>query len=58
MVFTGSKNPKRKYADLGGTITSADFEIDDRAKFVRVSVVDKYGKFADTRGFFRDELEF
>ena len=58
MVFTGSKSPKRKFAEFGKTITSADFEIDERAKFVRVSVVDKYGKFADTRGFFRDELEF
>ncbi len=58
MVFTGSKAPKRKYAPHGETITSADFEIDDRAKFVRVSVVDQYGRFADTRGFFRDELEF
>ena len=58
MIFTGSKMPKRKYANMGETITSADFEIDDRAKFVRVSVVDKYGRFADTRGFFRDELEF
>ena len=58
MVFTGSKAPKRKYAKPGETINSADFEIDDRAKFVRVSVVDRYGKFADTRGFFRDELEF
>ena len=58
MVFTGSKAPKRKFADSGKAITSADFEIDDRAEFVRVSIVDKYGKFADTRGFFRDELEF
>ena len=58
MVFTGSKGPKRKFAFEGSTITSADFELDDRAEFVRVSIVDKYGKFADTRGFFRDELEF
>lgn len=58
MVFTGSKSPKRKYAAVDGTITSADFVLDDRTKFVRVSVVDKYGRFADTRGFFRDELEF
>ncbi|MBQ2696121.1 MAG: hypothetical protein IJF61_02335 [Clostridia bacterium] len=58
MVFTGSKAPKRKFAPIGETITSADFEIDDRAKFVRVSVVDEYGRAADTRGFFRDELEF
>lgn len=57
-VFTGSKAPKRKFAPVGETITQADFEIDDRAKFVRVSVVDKYGKFADTRGFSRYETGF
>ena len=57
-MFTGSKTPLRKFASINETINSADFEIDDRAKFVRVSIVDKYGKFADTRGFFRDELEF
>ena len=57
-VFTGSKNPKRKFAPRGESITFADFEIDDRAKFVRVSIVDKFGNAADTRGFFRDELEF
>ena len=57
-VFTGSKAPKRLYAPIGETINSADFEIDERAKFVRVSIVDKDGKHADTRGFFRDELEF
>lgn len=58
LVFTGNKAPKRKFAPINETITSADFEIDDRAKFVRVSVVDKFGRAADTRGFFRDELEF
>ncbi|MBQ9963702.1 MAG: hypothetical protein IJP14_01110 [Clostridia bacterium] len=58
MVFTGSKKPYRRFAPIGGTVTCADFEMDDRAKFVRVSVVDRYGRFADTRGFFRDELEF
>lgn len=58
MVFTGSKGPRRKFAPAGETINSADFEIDDRAKFVRVSIVEKFGRFADTRGFFRDELEF
>ena len=57
-VFTGSKAPKCKYADEGATITQADFEIDESAEYFRVSIVDKYGKFADTRGFFRDELEF
>ncbi len=57
-VFTGSKAPYRKLAEKGETITSADFEIEDRAKYVRVSIVDDQGRYADTRGFFRDELEF
>ena len=57
-MSVAAKTPKRKFALPGETINTADFEIDERAKFVRVSVVDKYGKFADTRGFFRDELEF
>lgn len=58
MIFTGGKTPKSKIAEAGETITSADFEIDQRAEYVRVSVVDKYGRFADTRGYFRDELDF
>ena len=57
-VFTGSKAPRRVFAPAGETITCADLEVDERAEFVRVSVVDRYGRFADTRGFFRDELEF
>lgn len=57
-VFTGSKSPKVKCSPLGETITSADFEIDDRAKFIRVSVTDECGNHADTRGFFRSEFDF
>ena len=58
MVFTGSKSPKKLVAQPGQTINCADFEIDDRAMYVRVSIMDQYCNFADTRGFFRDELEF
>ncbi len=58
IVYTGSKSPKRLYANESETIESADFEIDERALFVRVSIGDKFGKRADTRGYFRDELEF
>lgn len=57
-AFTGSKTPKRAFAPIGGFITSADFELDDRAKYLRVSITDCEGKHADTRGYFRDELEF
>ena len=58
IVYTGSKSPKVVRAKDGETITSANFEIDERAIFVRVSIGDKLGKRADTRGYFRDELEF
>ena len=56
MLFYGSKKPAAKFADRGETITSADFEIDPRAKFVRVSVVDRFGNYADTRAFSREEV--
>ena len=58
VVHTGSKAPKKISDGFSDSLTSADFEIDDRAIFVRVSISDKNGRFADTRGFFRDELEF
>ena len=58
VVFTGGKSPKHIIAENGATVNCADFEIDDRAKYVRVSIMDNHGKYADTRGYFRDELEF
>ena len=55
-LFMGGKSPKRVIAPKGGNITSADFEIDPRAKFIRISATDRYGRAADTRGYFVDEL--
>lgn len=57
-VFVGSKSTQRAIAPIGESITTADFELPDAAKYVRISICDKEGKYADTRGFFRDELEF
>jgi len=56
MVFYGSKRPAKVVAPHGESVTSADFELDPRAKYVRVSVVDRHGKFADTRAFSREEV--
>lgn len=55
-VFYGSKKPSRVLAPIGETVTSADFTIDPKAKFVRVSVSDSRGRFADTRAFSREEV--
>lgn len=38
------------------TITSADLEIDQQAKYACISIVDKNGKFANTRGYFMEEI--
>lgn len=56
-MYTGSKGPSRVIAEQGKTITSADFEIDPRAKFIRISAVDALCRAADTRGYFVDELQ-
>lgn len=55
-VYFGSKTPKYELAPKGSTITSADFTIHPESRYLRISIFDKYGKSADTRGFFRDEL--
>ena len=55
-VYDGSKNPRRVHSIDGKPLTSADFKIDENARYIRVSVCDFEGKRADTRGFFPDEI--
>ena len=57
-VHDGGKRHIGAHAGEDGLITSADFELKDKATFVRVTIVDKDGNKADTRGYFRDELPF
>ena len=58
IVHNGGKRHIGARAATGKLINSADFELKDGTKFVRVTIIDKDGKCADTRGFFRGELEF
>lgn len=55
-VYFGSKNPAWKHASAGEVLTSAEFTIDRHARYVRVSVCDAQGKWADTRGYSREEI--
>lgn len=55
-AYYGGKKYGFVRADEGETLTSADITIHPNARYVRVSIVDKQGNIADTRGFFRDEL--
>lgn len=55
-VYMGSKAPVCVHAEPGQVLTGADVVIDENARYVRVSVIDREGRAADTRGYFRDEL--
>lgn len=55
-MYVGSKKPCRVHALPGQTLKSADFEIPADARYIRVSVQDAQGRWADSRGFFPDEF--
>jgi len=57
-LLTGGKNHKAVYAEKGGVITSADFEVDRRARYIHVLAYDKNGGVAESRGYMRYELPF
>ena len=57
-LYNGGKRPGRLHAAPGESLTSGDFEIDKDARYIRVSIRDAQGCWADTRGFFRDEICF
>ena len=57
-LYDGSKSPGRLHAAPGMSMTSGDFEIDKDARYIRVSIQDAQGRRADTRGFFREEIDF
>lgn len=54
----GSKDPRMVWKDTeDGTITEAEFVIPETAPYIRFNIQDSHGRFADTRGYFRDEWE-
>ena len=56
-MYLGSKKPRYLHAVPGETLNGADFEIDANAKYIRISIRDEKGRWADTRGFFPDEYK-
>ena len=55
-LYTGSKSPKHVYAEKGASLNSIDFELDPKARYIRISIQDSEGRWADTRGFFPEEF--
>lgn len=54
-VYTGNKQPAHLYALRGELMTEAVLPIDAGARYLRVSLRDSEGRWADTRGFFPEE---
>ena len=52
----GSKAPVSIRAEAGKTLNSAVLPVRSDCPYIRISIMDKNGKYADTRGWFRDEL--
>ena len=50
----GSKAPKRIEAQ-NGSVNEAEFTLNSRAEYFRISVIDENGKIASSRGFFKNE---
>lgn len=57
-VYNGGKSPAYRHARPGESLTKAEFDVDENALYVRVSVVDRQGRWADTRGYTREEIGF
>ena len=55
-MFVGGKKTYYVVGSKEEPVTSADFEIPEKAPYVRFSVYDFEGRYADTRAFHRDEL--
>lgn len=55
-VYFGSKESRRLHSLPGETINSADIEIHPDSRYIRVSIVDHYGRWAVTRAYTREEL--
>lgn len=57
ILFYGSKSSKVAVSLDGTPVNSADLELHPKAKYFRITVIDKDGNKACSRGFFRDEFE-
>ena len=55
-VYDGGKKCLCIHAHPGETLTGGDFTLNKNARYIRVSVRDAQGRWADTRGYFREEM--
>jgi len=56
-MYHGAKTTRRAVGSKDAPVTSADFDIPENAPYIRIGVCDFEGHYADTRGFFMDEIK-
>ncbi|MCR5485822.1 MAG: PHP domain-containing protein [Clostridiales bacterium] len=56
MLTKYGRNAQTAYAPKGQTINSASFELNDSDIYYRLRIVDEYGRRANTRAYFADEI--
>ena len=56
IMFYGTKKSNVALDENFGTVNSAEFELHPKANYFRITVIDKQGKRACSRGYFRDEF--
>lgn len=56
-AYFGSKDPAFLHS-TGEPLTYANLKIDPDARYVRIAILDEHGRWANTRGYFREEIGF
>lgn len=55
-MTTATRKLRNAFREKGKTLTQASFPVDPDDGYVRITVKDKYGRYADTNAYFVDEL--
>ena len=56
IMYNNTRKTKIAYDENGGTVNCAEFELHEKSDYFRITVIDKQGKRACSRGYFRDEF--
>lgn len=56
VMTTGTRKTRYEMREKGKTLTGAVFTVEPDDGYVRITVMDKHGKYADTHAYFTDEL--
>lgn len=56
-LYTGARKAEAVYAEEGEILNHASFPIDETYKYIRITVRDVYGRYANTNAYFLEDLK-